>query len=177
MAAPNFNNSEPHSMSTPVSTKTRLTSPEIKSGQVNETESTPQQTAAKYSESTPQQYSTERSSNQPKLKLPPLNPRQCYWNGDRTQLRPYIKQWYNHIVILSEGAQDEEALMFLQQCTPPAYKYVIQKSKYLKACFQHLEALCINERINAERTEAQGNPRSSNEDGAMSRHQFSNKRK
>ena len=41
MAATNPNNSEPHSLSTPVSTKTLVTSQEIKSGQVNETESTP----------------------------------------------------------------------------------------------------------------------------------------
>ena len=135
MTPSKVNNLEPHSVSTPETTETLLASPETRSsGQVIEIESMPWQTTTKYSESTPQQSSTERSSNQTKVKLPPLNPRQCYWNGDRTHLRPYNKKWYDHLEILVEEAQ-EEALMSLKQCFPSAYKYVIQGSSSLIAFF------------------------------------------
>ena len=85
------------------------------------------------------------------------------------QLRPNNKQWYDHIVKLSERAQDQEALMFLQQRVLSAYKYVIQKSKTIIACFQVLETLCINEGMHAEATAAKGNPKSFPGDEAINK--------
>ena len=62
-----------------------------------------------------------------------------------------------------EEAQEEEALLFLQKCVPPTYKYVIQGCSSLIACFQRLEALCTDERMYAERSAAQRNPINSHE--------------
>ena len=130
IAAPNFNDLESHSVGTPASTKTPSKTPEIRnSGQVSETEDRYVFLFSK-TESEPQQTFAENSSKQPSTKLPPLHPRQCYWNGERAKLRPYIQRWYDNL----EGSQDEEALMFLQQCVPPAYKYIIQISSLLISC-------------------------------------------
>ena len=32
-----------------------------------------------------------------------------YWNGDRTQLRPYIKIWYDHLEMLVEEDQEKRS--------------------------------------------------------------------
>ena len=132
-------------------------SPEAeRSSQVNKTESTPQHSPPK------------KSSNKSKIKLPPLIPRQCYWNGERSNLRPYIKRWHHHL----RGAQDEEALMFLQQYVLRAYKYIIQNSSSIIACLQCLEELCTNKRMYPERTTAQRNPRHFHDNKATSRVSF-----
>lgn len=116
IAAPNFNNLESHSVGTPSSTKTPLKTPETRnSGQVSETKDRYAFLFTK-NENEPQQTFAENSLKQPSTKLPPLHPRQCYWNGERTKLRPYIQRWYDHL----EGSHNEKALIFLQQCVPPA---------------------------------------------------------
>ena len=66
--------------------------------------------------------------------------------------------------------------MFLQQCVPPAYKYVIQGSSSLIACFQRLEALCTDERMYYERIAAQRNPRSFHEDKGIGRNNYQTRR-
>ena len=90
IAAPNSYDLESHSVGTPASTKTLSKTPETRSsGQVSETEDRYAFLFTK-TESAPQQTSAEKSSKQPSTKLPPLHPRQCYWNGERAKLRPYI---------------------------------------------------------------------------------------
>ena len=124
IVAPNSYDLESHSVGTPASTKTPSKTPETRSsGQVSETEERYAFLFTK-TESAPQQTSAEKSSKKPSAQLPPRHPRQCYWNRERARLIPYIQRWYDNL----EGSQDEEALMFLQQCVPPAYKYVIQSS-------------------------------------------------
>merc|ERR1712080_459288 len=74
-------------------------------------------------------------------RLPPLSPKQFYWDGECAMLRIMIRLWKKNLA----GYSDQMALSFLRTCVSEKWTFIVDTHDTLKECLEAFALYSANE--------------------------------
>merc|ERR1712080_188779 len=74
-------------------------------------------------------------------RLPPLSPKQFYWDGECAMLRIMIRLWKKNLA----GYSDQMALSFLRTCVSEKWTFIVDTHDTLKECLETFALYSANE--------------------------------